>query len=88
MLGLGQGASFALALALLVRYAATPRDSARLTALAFLVSYTAAAFGPMVMGATRDLTGGYQVLWFVLALVMIPQIVLAFRMRPDLPQVA
>lgn len=88
MLGLGQGASFALALALLVRYAATPRDSARLTALAFLVSYTAAAFGPMVMGATRDLTGGYQVLWLVLALVMLPQIVLALRIGPDLPQVA
>lgn len=88
MLGAGQGASFALGLALLVRFAATPRDSARLTALVFLVSYTAAAFGPMVMGASRDLTGDYRVLWLVLALVMIPQIVLARRIRPDLPQVA
>jgi CP family cyanate transporter-like MFS transporter len=38
LLGAGQGAAFALGLVLLVRYAATPRDSARLTAMAFLVS--------------------------------------------------
>ena len=37
LLGAGQGACFALGLALLVRYAATPRDSARLTAMSGFV---------------------------------------------------
>ena len=68
LLGAGQGACFALGLALLVRYAATPRDSARLTAMAFLVSYTVASFGPATMGAVEDVTGSFAVLWALLAL--------------------
>jgi MFS transporter, CP family, cyanate transporter len=87
LLGAGQGACFALGLALLVRYAATPRDSARLTAMAFLVSYTIASFGPATMGAVEDVTGGFAALWALLALVSVPQLVFALRLRPDLPRV-
>ena len=87
LLGAGQGACFALGLALLVRYAATSRDSARLTAMAFLVSYTIAAFGPTTMGAVEDVTGSFAVLWALLALVAVPQLAFALRLRPDLPRV-
>ena len=87
LLGAGQGACFALGLALLVRYAATARDSARLTAMAFLVSYTIAAFGPTTMGAVEDVTGSFAVLWALLALVAVPQLAFALRLRPGLPRV-
>ena len=87
LLGAGQGAAFALGLALLVRYAATPRDSARLTAMVFLVSYTVAAFGPAAMGVVEDVTGSFSPIWALLALVMVPQLVLSLRLRPDLERV-
>lgn len=87
LLGAGQGAAFALGLALLVRYAATPRDSARLTAMAFLVSYTVAAFGPAAMGVVEDVTGSFSPIWALLALVMVPQVLLSLRLRPGLTPV-
>lgn len=87
LLGAGQGAAFALGLVLLVRYAVTPRDSARLTAMAFLVSYTVAAFGPAAMGLVEDATGSFSPVWGLLALVMVPQLVASVRLRPGLARV-
>jgi len=88
VLGLGQGAAFSLALVLLVDYAQTPAGSGRLAAMTFFVSYTIASFGPTVMGAARDLTGSFQVVWLLLALLTLIQIALARQMRPDLAKVA
>jgi CP family cyanate transporter-like MFS transporter len=88
LLGLGQGAGFSLALVLLVDYAGTPAGSGRLTAMTFFVSYTIASFGPTVMGALRDLTGGFAVIWTVMALLALVQIALAMRMKPGLDKVA
>jgi CP family cyanate transporter-like MFS transporter len=87
LIGAGQGAAFALGLVLLVRYAVTPRDSARLTAMAFLVSYTVAAFGPAVMGAVEDASGSFTWVWALLAVVIVPQVVLSLRLRPGLVRV-
>ena len=87
LLGAGQGAAFALGLVLLVRYAVTPRDSARLTAMAFLVSYTVAAFGPAVTGLLEDAAGSFTPVWGVLALVMVPQLLVSLRLHPRLPKV-
>lgn len=87
VLGLGQGAAFSLALVLLMDYAQTPAGSGRLTAMAFFVSYTIASFGPTVTGALRDLTGDFQVIWLLMALMMLVQMALAMQMRPDLPKV-
>ena len=87
LLGAGQGAAFALGLALLVRYAVTPRDSARFTAMAFLVSYTIAAFGPAAMGVVEDVTGSFSPIWALLALVMVPQLVVSLRLHPGLARV-
>ena len=87
LVGAGQGACFALGLGLLVRFAATPRDSARLTAMAFLVSYTVASLGPATMGAVEDATGSFSVLWALLALVALPQLAVSSRLRPGLTPV-
>ncbi|GAA1233256.1 CynX/NimT family MFS transporter [Oryzihumus leptocrescens] len=82
LLGLGQGAAFALGLVLLVDYSATPAGSGRLAAMAFFVSYTVASFGPASMGAVRDLTHGFHATWLVLATLMVVQAGLVLLMRP------
>jgi len=84
LLGLGQGAAFAVALVLLVDYAETPAAAGRLTAMAFFVSYTIASFGPTVTGALRDLTGEFDVIWLLLALMMLAQTALVYPMRRGL----
>lgn len=83
LLGAAQGASFAIGLVLLVRYAVSPAAAARFTAMAFLVSYTVAAMGPTTMGAVRDLTGGYSAIWLVLACLMFLQLAAALTLNPS-----
>jgi cyanate permease len=88
VLGIGQGSEFGLGLVLLVRYAVSPRASARFTAMAFFVSYGLASLGPTAMGAVRDATDGFRAVWLGLALVMVVQVVSATRLRPDRAKVA
>jgi CP family cyanate transporter-like MFS transporter len=87
VLGLGQGAAFSLALVLLVDYAETPGGSGRLAAMTFCVSYTIASLGPTVMGALRDLTGDFQGIWTLMAVLTLVQVALAMQMKPSLPRV-
>lgn len=83
LLGTAQGASFAIGMVLLVRYAVSPAAAARFTAMAFLFSYTVASLGPTTMGAVRDLSGGYSAIWLVLAVLMLVQIGAALALRPS-----
>ncbi len=83
-LGLGQGSAFAVGLALLVRYAASPPASARLAGMCFLLSYTTASAGPSIYGAVRDTTGGFVGIWASLSLLMLVQMGLVLALRPDL----
>lgn len=87
VLGIGQGSAFAVGLALLVRYAATPEASGRLTGMCFLLSYSTSAFGPAAYGAWRDLSGGLSVVWASLTLLMLAQAGISAAMRPDLPKI-
>jgi CP family cyanate transporter-like MFS transporter len=87
VLGLGQGAAFALGLVLMVDYAATPAASARLAGMAFLFSYGLASFGPAAMGAIRDATGGFDGVWMAMTLLMLAQLAFAFALRPGLAKV-
>lgn len=82
LLGFGLGAGFTLGLVLLVDYAPDPAASARLTALAFLVSYLVAALGPVVCGALRDLTGGYTATAVLLLVLGVAQLLLVPSLRP------
>ncbi len=82
VLGVGQGGAFGLGLTLLVTFAATPAASGRLTALCFLLSYSAAAAGPWVYGLVRDVTGGYTQVWASLTLLMAAQFLVVSRLGP------
>ena len=79
---MGAGGSLAIGLVLLVRYAVSAAAAARFTAMAFLLSYTVASLGPTTMGAVRDLSGGYETLWLVLALLMLVQVGVALVLNP------
>ena len=87
LVGFGQGSAFALALVLLVRFAATPHASGGLSAMGFLVGYGVASVGPLTMGAVRDATSAFTVVWVVLAALMLPQLVLCLVLRPGLRRV-
>lgn len=82
LLGVAQGASFAIGLVLLVRYAVSPAAAARFTAMAFLVSYSVAAMGPTTMGAVRDATGDDAAIWSVLTGFMLLQLGVSVLLRP------
>lgn len=82
LMGLGQGAGFALGLVKLVDYAPTPAASARLSALVFLFSYSLASLGPFVFGAVHDLTDEFGAAYALLAAVALLQLALVPRLRP------
>ncbi|HEY5185410.1 MAG TPA: MFS transporter [Actinomycetes bacterium] len=82
ILGYGLGGGFTLGLALLVDYAPDPSQSAGLSAMAFLVSYTIAAAGPLLLGALRDATGGFRVPFLLLLVTGVLQLGLVTRLRP------
>lgn len=82
LLGLGQGAGFALGLVKLVDYAPSPAASARLSALVFLFSYSIASTGPFAFGALHDLTDGFGVPYALLFVVAAVQLSLVPRLRP------
>lgn len=69
LLGLGQGASFPLALTLIVLRTRTSTDAARLSAMAQTGGYLIAALGPLLAGALHALTGGWS--WSLAALLVL-----------------
>ncbi|MEO5980811.1 MAG: MFS transporter [Pedococcus sp.] len=87
VLGLGQGAAFALGLVLMVDYASTPAASARLAGMAFLFSYGLASLGPATMGAIRDATGSFDGVWMSLTVLMLGQLAVSLVLRPGLRKV-
>ncbi len=82
LLGFGLGAGFTLGLVLLVDYAPDPAASARLSALAFLVSYLVAALGPLISGVLRDSTDGFGAMEVLLLVVGVTQLLLVPALRP------
>ena len=86
LLGLGLGSGFALGLVLFADYSSTPAGSARLSALAFLISYSLAAAGPVVVGALRDATGSFRLPFTILLVMLLPQAVAAMLLHPRRPR--
>jgi CP family cyanate transporter-like MFS transporter len=66
ILGVGQGATFAIALTLIVMRSADGATAARLSSMAQGIGYTVAAAGPLLMGLLRTWTGG----WFAAGLLL------------------
>lgn len=60
VLGVGQGAAFSVALALIVLRARDGHVAAQLSSMAQSVGYTLAAFCPMALGLLRDVAGSWM----------------------------
>ena len=73
LLGVGQGALFALALTLVVLRSATSETAAHLSAMSQAAGYLIAAGGPVVVGLVRDLTGGWTAAVGLLVALLVPQ---------------
>jgi CP family cyanate transporter-like MFS transporter len=73
LIGFGNGASFPLALTLLVVRTRSSTDTARLSAMAQSVGYLIAALGPIVVGVVHDLTGSWSAAVGVLLVMLGPQ---------------
>lgn len=69
LLGLGQGASFSLALALLVLRAPNPQAAGQLSGMAQGVGYTLASCGPLAVGLLRDWPGGHAAIGPLLLII-------------------
>lgn len=65
---------FAMALGLLSEYAKDASGSARLTAMAFSITYTVAAFGPFVAGSLMDSIDSWTLVFALLGVVTLAQI--------------
>ncbi|MGH7642712.1 MAG: MFS transporter [Candidatus Dormibacteria bacterium] len=76
VLGIGTGATFALALLLVVVRSADPTTAVRLSAMAQGVGYLIAACGPLALGLVRAASGGWNI---PLALILV---VLAVEVGP------
>ncbi len=82
VLGFGLGGGFTMGLVLLADYAPDPQASARLSGMAFLVSYTVASAGPLAVGALRDASGGFGLPFTLLLGVSVAVLALVPRLRP------
>jgi MFS transporter, CP family, cyanate transporter len=71
LLGLGQGASFSLALTFFALRAPDPGHAAALSGMAQSVGYLLAAGGPLLFGVLRDVTGAWKVPLVLLLMVTI-----------------
>jgi MFS transporter, CP family, cyanate transporter len=83
LLGLGVGGMFALALTMLVKLAATPASSARLSGMALLVGYLLAATGPVLAGAVYDAVGSYRAPFLLLAAIGVGCLAVGVSVRPS-----
>jgi CP family cyanate transporter-like MFS transporter len=61
--------------------AADAASSARLTAMAFAVTYLLAAIGPTMAGALLDAAGSWELVYVVLAIVALTQIPVLLPLR-------
>jgi CP family cyanate transporter-like MFS transporter len=76
LIGLGNGASFPLALTLLVLRTRSARDTGRLSAMAQSVGYLVAALGPVIVGLVHDATGSWAAAVGLLVVLLVPQTML------------
>ena len=78
ILGTGVGATFPLALTLVVLRSRTAHDTARLSAFSQSVGYLIAALGPVVVGALHDVTGSWRTAFLLLLALTVPELLFGF----------
>jgi CP family cyanate transporter-like MFS transporter len=69
VLGLGQGAMFAVALTLIVLRSRDAHVASNLSSMAQGVGYTLASMGPLMVGLVHDWTGGWNAVGWVFAVI-------------------
>lgn len=72
--GFANSGGFTIGLSMLAEFVDGPAASARLTAMAFTVTYVLAATGPTLAGLLLDLTGSWTAVYVILAVVALTQI--------------
>lgn len=83
LLSMTLSGGFAMSLGLLSEYAADAAGSARLTAMAFTITYCGAAFSPFIMGAIMDALDSWPLVFSLLALVALLQLPTVFFLKRD-----
>ncbi len=81
VVGFTLGGTFAMGLALLSEYAHDAHSSARLTAMAFFVTYSTAALGPIVAGALLDAGWAWSGVYALVAVAGATQLVTVVPLR-------
>jgi MFS transporter, CP family, cyanate transporter len=84
LFGLGIGGGFAVGLVLLVDVTRSRAEAARLSAMVFLLSYTFATLGPVLVGVLRDLTGGYALGFWLLVVASVGLVAVVPFLQPSL----
>jgi CP family cyanate transporter-like MFS transporter len=79
--GLTHSGGFTIALAMLSEYPRDAASSARLTAMAFSVTFLVAALGPLISGAVLQSSGSWPLVYGLLALVCAGQLPPIIRLR-------
>jgi len=74
LFGFANAGGFTMGLAMLSEFATDAASSARLTAMAFAVTYLLAAIGPTLAGALLDTVGSWTLLYVALAIIALAQI--------------
>ena len=75
LIGFGQGGTLGLALILPMLRAREPGAIASMTAMMFSIGYLLAAVGPWIVGAARDLTGGWTAAIITLLVLTLLQLI-------------
>lgn len=81
LIGMANGGGFAISLSMLSEFAADPAASARLTAMAFSVTYVVAAIGPVVAGTLLEAGGTWPTVYAIIAVVAVVQLVPIIGLR-------
>jgi CP family cyanate transporter-like MFS transporter len=79
LLGLGQNASFPLALTLIVLRGGTVTSTAGLSTLVQTVGYLLAALAPLAIGAVHDISGSWTPALIVLLALLVPQLIMGLE---------
>jgi CP family cyanate transporter-like MFS transporter len=75
LIGVGQGACFALGLNLFVLRTRRVHDTARLSAMAQSIGYVICAFGPLLVGLLHEATRSWAIPLILLLALLVPQLV-------------
>lgn len=75
LLGLGQGGSFSLALALIVLRSRDSHVAANLSSMAQGIGYTIASMGPFAVGVVHDLSGSWNALGWIFGVLGLSAII-------------